>query len=261
MAATPFISFQPPSDLSGYDASKSPYEQSDSAPQVFTDAMKVRWEVFVKEQGVPRGLEPDADDGRCCHWVAYASVNTVTQPEQRDFTGNIVQRKKSVTKSEPIGTLRLVPFPHAAHPTTGDSYDFDDSNIPAWVANPEPPAYIRDRATSFHDGIEPYVKLGRMAVVKELRGHGVAGMLVRTAIAWLQANPTYFDPPVEITALEKLDIKSVDEIPKWKGLICVHANSRVEKMWQAWGFELDEGMGNWTEANMPHVGMFLRLKD
>jgi len=52
----------------------------------------------------------------------------------------------------------------------------------------------------------------------------------------------------------------VDEIPKWKGLVCVHAQSSVQKMWQAWGFEVDEGMGVWYEANIPHVGMFMRLK-
>jgi hypothetical protein len=66
---TPFINFLGPSDLSGYDRDKEPSEQPSNVSQIFLDAMEVREEVFVKEQGVPPENEYDSDDPRACHWV------------------------------------------------------------------------------------------------------------------------------------------------------------------------------------------------
>jgi predicted GNAT family N-acyltransferase len=260
MAATPFITFLPPSDLSEYDVHKDPFNQPEAVPSTFVDAMTVRYNVFVKEQGVPAGLEADLDDPRSCHWVVYASVNTITQPEERDSSGNIIRRKQSVTKSEPIGTLRLVPFPHLPHPTPGASYDTEEPEVIPALSESAPPPYSIDRATTFHDGKEAYVKFGRISVIKEFRGHGIASLLVNTALLWLQANPTFFNPTIEALNLEQTDVEHVDNIPKWKGLVCVHAQKSVQKTWAQFGFQLDEGMGEWLEANIPHVGMFKRLE-
>lgn len=66
--ATPFLSFLGPSDLSKYDRKQGSAEQP-GVPKVFLDAMEVREEVFVKEQGVPIENEYDSDDPRSCHWV------------------------------------------------------------------------------------------------------------------------------------------------------------------------------------------------
>lgn len=59
--------------------------------------------------------------------------------------------------------------------------------------------------------------------------------------------------------MENLGAKSVDDVPVWKGLMCVHAQEQVAKVWAKWGFELDEGMGSWYEEGIKHVGMFRRV--
>jgi predicted GNAT family N-acyltransferase len=173
----------------------------------------------------------------------------------RDSEGNIVERKKSVTRSTPIGTIRLVPFPHTAHPEPGSKFVFD----PSEESSSEPPPYIVDRATTYHDGVEPYIKLGRIAVVKEFRGSGISKILGNAAINWAQANPTFFNPSVTSMGMEKMGASTTGEIPVWKGLTCVHAQEQVEKVWTSWGFETDEGMGKWDEEGIVHVGMFKRL--
>lgn len=106
-----------------------------------------------------------------------------------------------------------------------------------------------DRATTYHDGMEAYVKLGRLAVVRECRGSGIAKVLVEAAVEWVRENPRFFDP-----------IPSVEgELQVWKGLMCVHAQIQVVKAWERWGFMVDEGMGTWDEEGIKHVGMFRRL--
>ncbi|KAF4622671.1 hypothetical protein G7Y89_g14357 [Cudoniella acicularis] len=255
MTATPFIAFQGPSNLDGYGRQVKASKQPSDIPKTFLDAMEVREQVYVEEQGVPLENEFDSDDTRACHWVIYASVNTVTEPEERDDDGNILRRKKSVTKSQPIGTIRLVPFPHPPHPKPGVSYAAD-----ALETGPSnPPPYIVDRETTYHDGKEPYIKLGRLAVLKEFRGCGLAKFLVNAAINWAQDNPTYFNPSIRNLGMDKIGASILEGIPAWKGLMCVHAQEQVAKAWEKWGFKLDEGMGIWFEEGIPHVGMFQRL--
>lgn len=169
-------------------------------------------------------------------------------------------RKKSITKSLPIGTIRLVPFPHPPHPEPGSSYAADALETAENPESSDPPPYIIDRATTYHDGKEPYIKLGRIAVLQEFRGSGIAKLLVGAAMSWVQQNPTYFNPSVKIMGMEKIGASKTDEIPVWKGLLCVHAQEQVAKAWAKWGFELDEGMGTWDEEGIKHVGMFQRLK-
>jgi len=251
---TPFITFLGPTDLSGYDRTKLHSEQS-HVPTAFVDAMEVREQVFVQEQGVPLTNEFDSDDPRSCHWVVYASINTTTEGEEKDAEGNITQRKQSTTRSTPIGTIRLVPFPHAPHPEPGSNFVLDpDEQLSG------PPPYIVDRPTTFHDGKEPYLKLGRIAVVKEFRGAGIAKILANAAISWAQNNPTFFNPSVKEMGMEQLGANTVEEVPVWRGLMCVHAQEQVESAWAKWGFQTDEGMGTWEEEGIKHVGMFQRLK-
>ncbi|PBP27533.1 acetyltransferase [Diplocarpon rosae] len=122
---TPFINFLGPTDLHGYNRHAPATQQPDNIPKTFLDAMEVREQVFVEEQKVPIENEFDSDDHRACHWVIYASVNTVTDPEVKDSEGNLISRKKSVTRSTPIGTIRLVPFPHPPHPEPNSRYTAD----------------------------------------------------------------------------------------------------------------------------------------
>jgi predicted GNAT family N-acyltransferase len=67
---TPFITFLGPSNLGEYDRYKKSSEQSSNIPKAFIDAMEVREQVFVEEQGVPLANEFDSDDARACHWVS-----------------------------------------------------------------------------------------------------------------------------------------------------------------------------------------------
>jgi predicted GNAT family N-acyltransferase len=259
---TPFITFLEPSKLEGYVRGGARDVQPSTIPAAFLDAMEVREEVFVKEQGVPLENEFDSDDPRSCHWIVYASVNKTEEPEVRDSEGNVIQPRKSSTRSTPIGTIRLVPFPHDPHPKEGGKY-WDgvlegQEPVPDEIAL-APKPFIIDRPTTFHDGKEPYVKVGRLAVVKEFRGHRIAGLLVNTVLTWLKANPTFFNPSIKEMGLENIGATNERDVPKWNGLICVHSQEQVQGAWAKWGFEVDEGMGKWEEEGIAHVGMFLRL--
>ncbi|KAM4059130.1 acetyltransferase [Hirsutella rhossiliensis] len=211
---TPSIAFLEPSNLKGFQPGRSRDAQPVSIPRPFLDAMEVRGKVFVREQNVPLENEFDSDDSRSCHWVVYAT---------------------SKQTAPPAGTVRLVPFPHEPHPEAGGSY---------WngVLEGEQPV----------TGSEPYVKLGRLAVIKECRGQRLAGYLVIEALSWLKANKSYFDDAVTEPGSEQ-------GAPRWKGLVCAHAQEQAVGAWAKWGFQVDEGMGRWFEEGIPHVGMFRRL--
>ncbi|KAF5625917.1 uncharacterized protein FTJAE_9900 [Fusarium tjaetaba] len=266
---TPFISLLEPSKLDGYKRGAPLEEQPSSISQTFLDTMEVREQVFVKEQNVPAENEVDDDDPRSCHWVVYASVNKVEELEVRDEEGNVIQPRKSSTRSTPIGTIRLVPFPHDPHPERGGNYwngilqddnGSQNGNKKMKESSGIKP-YIKDRETTFHNGQEPYVKLGRLAVIKEFRGHGISGLLVNTVLSWLKTHPSYFNPNIKVVGLEHLNpVGDVMVIPQWSGLVCVHAQKQVVQLWKKWGFEVDEEMGTWWEEGMPHVGMFQRLE-
>lgn len=256
---TPFITFLEPSKLEGYISGAPRDSQPPSIPSAFLDAMEVRERVFVEEQGVKAEFEFDGDDPRCCHWVVYASVNKTEELEVRDEGGNVVQPRKSSTRSTPIGTIRLVPFPHEAHPKPGGHY-YNGLLEGETESQDHLAKYITDRATTFHDGKEPYVKLGRLAVIPEFRGHRVAGLLVSSVLGWLRNNPSCFDPSIKEMGLAQLGAKNETDIPKWNGLVCVHAQEQVVGAWSKWGFKTDEGMGKWWEEGMAHVGMFQRIE-
>ncbi|KAH7342641.1 acyl-CoA N-acyltransferase [Rhexocercosporidium sp. MPI-PUGE-AT-0058] len=260
---TPFITFLGPSNLAAYDSSKRSSEQADTIPKTFLDAMEVREQVFVDEQKVPLQNEFDSNDHRSCHWVIYASINTLTDPEVKDQSGNIITRKRSTTRTTPIGTIRLVPFPHPPHPEPGSKYTFD-STQPSISTDSNQSSYINDRPTTHHDGKEPYIKLGRLALLPEFRGSGIAKMLVSAATSWMAQNPTYFNPSILEKGIERIVGEQgtgtgIGEVPVWKGLVCAHAQEQLVEVWRKWGFSLDEGMGRWEEEGIGHVGMFLRI--
>jgi len=271
---TPFLTFVPPPGLTlrGFDR-LLPRGAQPSVPPAFVDAMAVRLAVFVEEQGVPPDNEFDDDDPRSCHWVAYASVNEVVQHEEVDAaTGAVLRPRRSETTSKPIGTVRLVPFPHPPHPTPGAAYVIRDGEFVLLGAHPSAPAADRaavaaaqegpaasDRATSLHDGKEPYVKFGRLAVLKEFRGHKIGRLLVEGALAWLRANPSYFNPKIAEVGLERLGIDAASGIPEFGGLVCAHAQEQAVRAWERMGFSVDSAMGRWWEEDIAHVGMFLRL--
>ncbi|TPX18004.1 uncharacterized protein E0L32_011915 [Thyridium curvatum] len=278
---TPFVALLEPSNLDGYDPKLPRSEQPPSIPATFLDAMEVRQRVFVEEQKVPADAEFDQDDARCCHFVVYASVNQTVEPEERDAAGNVVKPRRSESRSQPVGTVRIVPFPHPPHPDPGAAYAMRDGSfvrigtmgedgtvVPADSERGQRevgeedalPNFVEDRRTTFHDGKEPYVKLGRLAVVKEYRRHKLGRLLVTTALEWMREHPTYFNPSVATMGFEQLGIDKASDIPKFNGLVCAHAQTQASTAWKMMGFVVDEGMGSWWEEGIEHVGMFKRLQ-
>ncbi|KAK4121857.1 hypothetical protein N657DRAFT_576606 [Parathielavia appendiculata] len=280
---TPFIALQEPTPLP-WEKALPPSEQpnASSIPRTFLDAMTVRSQVFVQEQKIPQANEFDADDPRSAHWVIYASVNHTITPAVADATtGEIIRPRQSSTQSVPIGTLRLVPFPHPPHPVQGGVYvdgelitttgqDDNTTTTTATTATTDPsspatttapqPTFTPDRPTSYHDGIEPYVKLGRLAVIPEFRGRGIAGQLIRTAIDWMRKHPSYFDPSPAERGFSQLGMEQGGTLPLWNGLFCCHAQADAVKVWEKCGFQVDEAMGTWMEEGILHYGMFLRVE-
>ncbi|KAF2965466.1 hypothetical protein GQX73_g8113 [Xylaria multiplex] len=287
---TPFITHLEPTRLDGYNPHLPHDKQSSHIPAPYKDAMSVREKVFVKEQACPLEFEHDADDARSCHWVMYASVKMTTEPEERDpDTDLVVRARRSETVTMPIGTLRipnedLPPVTSNSNAGNGNAHNGDkktnENNPPNGNSHgTEPPRqrhrafsivderrmsaampFGTDRRTDFHDGKEPYVKLGRLAVLPEFRGHQVAVQLWNAAKKWLRENPTYFNPSVKELGMDTMKVGNADDIPKWNGLICVHAQEAVVKVYERWGFKVDKGMGKFYEEGIPHVGMFQRLE-
>lgn len=138
----------------------------------------------------------------------------------------------------------------------GGYYDLPE-NIANNKLDPEPRPWMVDRRTSLHDGREPYLKLGRMAVVEPYRKYGVARKLVDAAMAWSAANgKEFFSQP---GAKNEKGEELADDMTVWRGLVCAHAQCSVEGFWAKMGFLLDREMGRWHEAGIEHVGMFKRL--
>ncbi|KAK2762318.1 hypothetical protein FQN54_001328 [Arachnomyces sp. PD_36] len=175
-------------------------------PHTFIDAMSVRNDVFVNEQGCSAEEELDDDDARSWHWVLY----TTTQSDG---------------KLMPVGVIRLVPPPHPPH--------FNE--IPA-SANGER-----------HNHDIPHVKITRVAVLPEYRGKGLSRILVDTLLDWAAGHA------------EELSSTVAGEGERWDGLVLVHAQVSVEKVYEKMGFVTDASMGTWLEEGIDHVAMWRRI--
>lgn len=228
--------------LRHYDPKRSPADQPDNdavhetdaaraVPEAFIDAMIVREEVYVQEQGVPLENELDDDDARSFHWVAYASI-----PAKAMTNGNgNPARKDSASTKIPIGTIRLVPPPHPPH--TGHGADSPRSN-----------------GSDEHH--EQYIKFGRLAVIKEFRKAGISKLLIETALSFAKEHPYEVGPQLDPASMEALK-KGIGL--SFKGLVLIHAQTGVQKVWRKYGFETDESMGEWIEEGIPHVAMWKRI--
>lgn len=237
--STEFISIlAPPGDtIASYDRKAPPDTQPDSVPSTFLEAMSIRKEVFCDEQGVPLENELDADDPRCWHWVAYASVgNTLDGGRGRDGMASRV----------PVGTIRLVPPPHPPHPAPDSHHAIDHTEGDTGAVRHEE-----------QEDEEPYIKLGRLAILSPYRKLGLSRLLVSAALSWASKNPELILPPLEPTEAEAIaQRENGKEPPVWKGRVLVHAQESVQGLWQKLGFVKDEGMGTWDEEGIMHVGMW-----
>ncbi len=74
----------------------------------------------------------------------------------------------------------------------------------------------------------------------EARGKGLARGLCEETVGWAARNE--------------------EEIGNgWEGLVLVHAQVDVERVWERLGFKTDERLGRWDEERIKHLGMWRQL--
>ena len=246
--STEFINFLAPpgASIANYNRKAVAQAQPHGIPSTFIEAMNVRESVFVKEQQVPLENEFDQDDARSYHWVVYASVHDGSRHDNG--------RKGSQTSTVPVGTIRLVPPPHPPHPKSG-SIELTNNSQAGQAEQQE------TLITAWHNGKEPYIKLGRLATLKSYRKLGLARLLLFEALDWASKNADAFRPSLSVDEYERARQKDWDWLERvvWKGLVLVHAQKDVEVFYQRQGFVTDEEMGSWTEEGIIHVGMWRRI--
>ncbi|KAI9884843.1 MAG: hypothetical protein M1823_003370 [Watsoniomyces obsoletus] len=245
-----FIGFLPPPGdavlpQSHPSTSASPQEP---VPAHFIAAMTVRHAVFVDEQQVPAENELDEDDARSFHWVVYASVSSVQREGGRRGTD---------TSRAAVATIRLVPPPHAPHPLPGSEHKIDNAEGRQPITTTDARAAA---GTRWHDGREPYAKLGRLSTLPAYRGLGLGRLIVESALDWASKHPLSIVPLPSATSTEAAKVRGgVTAKQEWKGLVLVHAQKDVERVWRKLGFERDDGMGVWIEEGIEHIGMWRRI--
>ena len=242
-----FVALQPPPGpaLKNYSTTHRPSEQpAQNLPPTFIDAMTVREEVYVEEQHIPLELEFDSEDAQSFHWVVYASVGGASG-ERRGSAGL------------PVGTIRVVPPPHVHW------------EGPVMEGGREEEGCLRRPG-------EAYVRKGRLAVLKPYRSEflfcsqrslltsaelGLSGLLVKAALEHLSNHADEVVPPASPAEMElkRIETGTDTEGGAWDGLVLVHAQSAIEKLWRSWGFVRDQNMGEWDEEGIMHVGMWRRI--
>ncbi|KAF2864901.1 hypothetical protein BDV95DRAFT_508166 [Massariosphaeria phaeospora] len=273
---TQFLSMLSPpgNDLARYDKTKPYNQQAACIPQTFLDAMSVREDVYG-EQGIPLEEEFDEDDRRSWHWVVYASVaSTAASPPReleptRPSSKEEDARRSSATASRlPVGTVRMIPPPHGvnkyittAQPKAGDKHPDAD-----------PPLRLKIDTMDTTHPQEPYVKLGRLAVLTPYRSLGLAKLLVNTALEWASRNTDLIGYPPSPTALEVATQRGRTDgvVTVWNGLVMIHAQVSVAGWWKkhfTFADELVNDRGEveiakeprWMEEGIEHEGMWKRL--
>lgn len=199
----------------------------------------------MHEQGCSLEGEVDEDDARSWHFVAFA-------------------------EGRACATLRVVPPDGAHHGERDDGVDGEGQEGERGGERATQPYH---GAISMWDGKEKYIKIGRMATLKEYRGQGVAARLLEEALRWAGAHRDEISGKgrVDEQRLTASGGKKVEEGEKggereggkdeWKGLVLSHAQSEVKGWWTKMGFVEDEGLGRWWEEGIEHVGMWRRLWD
>ncbi|KAF1976438.1 hypothetical protein BU23DRAFT_48500 [Bimuria novae-zelandiae CBS 107.79] len=276
---TEFLSMLSPprNDLSEYDNTKPHTQQAALIPQIFRDAMFVREEVYG-EQGVPLEAEFDQDDARSWHWVVYASVaSTASSPPKTmrpegSMSKEEETRRASASASRlPVGTLRLIPAPHGPNKylETATEAKLVDKH---GDADPPPGEGLEAVPKKKHPA-EPYVKLGRLAVLAPYRKLGLAKLLVNTALEYASKHPDVIYQPPSPTTLELANLRghASQDAVTWQGLIMIHAQANLKGYWEKhFGFKEElvnekgeveiEKEPHWVEEGIEHVGMWKRLK-
>lgn len=268
---TEFVNVLPPPKgaLDGYDNTLPCSKQTINVPQIFQDAMAVREEVYG-EQGVPLEAEFDEDDARSWHWVAYASVATSsgsppksmrTTSPNTNTPADDARRASATASRVPVATIRLIPPPH------GPNKYLEEHN----AADKHPDADPADEAERKHTS-EPYVKLGRLAVLTPYRKLGLGKLLINSVFDFATHNSEKIYRPPSPTALEMAQMQGQNKEKEitWKGLVMIHAQANIKPVWEKHGFreELVNEQGevevsaepHWIEEGIEHIGMWKRLQ-
>ncbi|MCJ1443623.1 MAG: hypothetical protein MMC23_004122 [Stictis urceolatum] len=253
MATHPVLVPPPGPSINDYLSSDTPPSH---IPAGFVDAMAVRKNVFVDEQKCRLENEIDSDDARAYHWVVYASMSSKSSGNNHGAASNRqaqgeFERRRSEGGTVPVSTLRLVPPPHGYHPNpkSVDGVGGDDVKKLRVKGG--------DMKTCYHDGLEPYVKIGRMATVAEFRGLGLGKLMVNAALDWAAAHEEEVESLPD-NPVERERVKSKGE-REWMGLTMAHAQITAVRFYQRLGFEVDDKLGKWIEEGIEHVAMWKRL--
>lgn len=258
----------PQAALDGYDNSIPCSQQTITVPPTFRDAMAVREEVYG-EQGIPLEAEFDEDDARSWHWVVYASVATSSgsPPKNLRFTtpstpAGDARRASAAAIRVPVATIRLIPPPHGPNKYLDAAPKGKKDTHP----DADPPA-SKGTHTS-----EPYVKLGRLAVLAAYRNLGLSKLLINAVFDFARTSPDKIYRPPSPTALEIAQIKGHkrERDIMWQGLVMIHAQADLKGMWERHGFReelVDEATGEvvvgreerWMEEGIEHVAMWRRV--
>jgi len=223
--------------------------------------MSVRQKVFVEEQRIPMENEFDKNDARAWHWVIYSSPPPPSSSSSSLSSSASPAPKTDHSKKIPVGTLRILPWPHGqlvTHPTHEQETEIAREG-----------KEVEDREEKC--GKEPYIKIGRMSVLQDHRGHGFAKRLLDEALGYISQYPDMMNSQTpcvsDVTRREKIDEEGMyDSVMQtcqhddWNGLVLIHAQKSVEKAWAKMGFVKDETMGEWVEEGIDHVGMWKRIK-
>lgn len=225
--------------------------------------MDVREEVFVKEQKCSLGNEVDEDDPKSFHWVVYASVGTTSTPSPPintiatgGFKGDERRASESTASRVPVGTIRLVPPPHAPHSSPSYSPDSTPSTEPADAKRADSKTPLPG---SYREPKEPYIKLGRLSTLAPYRGLGLSKLLFNAAVNWASEHPTEIIPPRDPAEIEARKLEGKKEPDAWEGLVLVHAQANVQGLWEKFGFTVDKKMGTWIEEGIEHTGLWKRI--
>ena len=278
-AGTEFLSMLSPprNDLSEYDNAKPHTHQPDSIPRLFLEAMSVREEVFG-EQGVPLEVEFDEDDARSWHWVVYASVASTSssppkslRPEGSTTREEDTRRASASAARLPVGTVRLIPAPHGPNKYVETATEAKTVDKHA-DADP-PPGQGAESTPKRRHPSEPYVKLGRLAVLAPYRRLGLAKLLINAALDYAKTHPDVIYQPPSPTTMELANLRghAMHDAVTWQGLVMIHAQANLKGYWEKhFGFKEElvgedgeveiEREPHWVEEGIEHVGMWKRLK-
>lgn len=278
-AGTEFLSMLAPprNDLSEYDNTKPHTQQPASIPPNFLEAMSVREEVYG-EQGIPLEAEFDEDDARSWHWVVYASVASTAssppksmRPEGSTTKEEDTRRASASASRVPVGTVRLIPPPHGPNKYVEDTTE--GKTVDKHGDADPPPGEGAEAAPDRKHPVEPYIKLGRLAVLAPYRRLGLAKLLINTALDYAQKHPDVIYQPPSPTTLELANLRghAAQESVTWQGLVMIHAQANLKNYWEkVFGFKEElvnedgtveiEKEPHWKEEGIEHVGMWKRLK-